>query len=92
MSRNRGKMFLLGSIAGFLLGLFLAPKKGSELRKDAINKLEDIKENPREVLDNTIQTFKDKIETINEDYDSNIDIVEDEIIISKTFDNEGDSI
>ncbi|MDO7203659.1 YtxH domain-containing protein [Paraclostridium bifermentans] len=27
MSKNKGKVFLLGSIIGFLLGIFLAPKK-----------------------------------------------------------------
>ncbi len=91
MSRNRGKFFLLGSIVGFLLGIFLAPKKGSDLRKDTMNKLQDIKENPKEVINDTIETVKDKIITITDDYDSNIDIVEDEIIISKTFENEGDN-
>ena len=29
MSKNKGKYFLFGSIVGFLLGLFLAPKKRS---------------------------------------------------------------
>ncbi len=93
MSKNKGKYFLLGSIIGFLLGLFLAPKKGSELRKEAKEKMDEIKENPREVLDGTIQNVKDKINNIVDDCDINdINIVEDEIIISKTFDEEGDSI
>lgn len=93
MSKNKGKVFLLGSIIGFLLGIFLAPKKGSELRKEAKDKMEDIKENPREVLDGTIQTVKDKITTIVDDCDVNdINIVEDEIIISKTFEDEGDNV
>lgn len=93
MSKNKGKVFLLGSIIGFLLGIFLAPKKGSELRKEAKDKMEEIKENPREVLDETIQTVKDKITTIVDDCDVNdINIVEDEIIISKTFEDEGDNV
>ena len=93
MSKNKGKFFLLGSIIGFLLGIFLAPKKGSELRKEAKEKMEEIKENPREVLDGTIQTVKDKITTIVDDCDVNdINIVEDEIIISKTFEDEGDNV
>lgn len=93
MSKNKGKVFLLGSIIGFLLGIFLAPKKGSELRKEAKDKMEEIKENPREVLDVTIQTVKDKITTIVDDCDVNdINIVEDEIIISKTFEDEGDNV
>lgn len=93
MSKNKGKVFLLGSIIGFLLGIFLAPKKGSELRKEAKDKMEEIKANPREVLDGTIQTVKDKITTIVDDCDVNdINIVEDEIIISKTFEDEGDNV
>ena len=93
MSKNKGKYFLFGSIVGFLLGLFLAPKKGSELRKEAKEKMDEIKDNPREVLDGTIETVKNKISNIVEDCDINdVNIVEDEIIISKTFEDEGDNI
>ncbi|GAA0864899.1 YtxH domain-containing protein [Paraclostridium tenue] len=93
MSKNKGKYFLFGSIIGFLLGLFLAPKKGSELRKEAKEKMDEIKDNPREVLDGTIETVKNKISNIVEDCDINdVNIVEDEIIISKTFEEEGDNI
>ena len=93
MSKNKGKYFLFGSIIGFLLGLFLAPKKGSELRKEAKEKMDEIKENPREVLDGTIETVKNKISNIVEECDINdVSIVEDEIIISKTFEDEGDNI
>ena len=41
---NKGRYFLVGSILGFILGLFLAPKKGSELRKEAKEKIDEIKE------------------------------------------------
>jgi len=93
MGKNKGKIFLIGSILGFLLGLFLAPKKGSELRKEAKGKMEEIKENPREVLGGTIQTVKDKITNMVDDCDvDDINIVEDEIIISKTFEDEGDNV
>ena len=93
MSKNKGKYFLFGSIIGFLLGLFLAPKKGSELRKESTEKMDEIKENPREVLDGTIETVKNKISNIVEDCDiDDVNIVEDEIIISKTFEDEGDNI
>ncbi|CEP98412.1 Gas vesicle protein [[Clostridium] sordellii] len=93
MSKNKGKYFLFGSIIGFLLGLFLAPKKGSELRKETKEKMDEIKENPREVLDGTIETVKNKISNIVEDCDiDDVKIVEDEIIISKTFEDEGDNI
>ena len=88
---NKGRYFLVGSILGFILGLFLAPKKGSELRKEAKEKIDEIKEDPKAVLDETINGVKEKITNIVEynDFD-NIDIVEEEIVISKTFVDEGD--
>ena len=55
--------------------------------------MDEIKDNPREVLDGTIETVKNKISNIVEDCDINdVNIVEDEIIISKTFEEEGDNI
>lgn len=89
---NKGRYFLVGSILGFILGLFLAPKKGSELRKEAKEKIDEIKEDPKAVLDETINGVKEKISNIVDynDFD-NIDIVEEEIVISKTFGDEGDT-
>ena len=88
---NKGRYFLVGSILGFILGLFLAPKKGSELRKEAKEKIDEIKEDPKAVLDETINGVKEKISNIVDynDFD-NLDIVEEEIVISKTFGDEGD--
>ena len=69
----------------------MAPKKGSELRKEAKEKIDEIKEDPKAVLDETINGVKEKISNIVDynDFD-NIDIVEEEIVISKTFGDEGD--
>ena len=39
-------------LSGALAGLFFAPKKGEELRKDAKEKFKEIKEKTREVKDN----------------------------------------
>ena len=52
---------------------------------------EEIKEDPKAVLDETINGVKEKISNIVDynDFD-NIDIVEEEIVISKTFGDEGD--
>ena len=61
MSKRRGSFLLLGAFIGFIAGLFFAPKKGSELRKDAKNKIDEIKENPKEVLRGTIDDVKGKI-------------------------------
>ena len=43
MSKRRGNFLLLGALIGFIAGLFFAPKKGSELRRDAKNKIDEIK-------------------------------------------------
>ncbi|CEH36065.1 YtxH domain-containing protein [Romboutsia lituseburensis] len=93
MSSRKGKYLLLGAFLGFIAGLFFAPKKGSELRKDAKEKIEDVKDNPREVLQETFDGVKEKINTIIDDnfIDDNINICEDEIVISRTFEDEGDT-
>lgn len=93
MSSRKGKYLLLGAFLGFIAGLFFAPKKGSELRKDAKEKIEDVKDNPREVLQETFDGVKEKINTMIDDnfIDDNINICEDEIVISRTFEDEGDT-
>ena len=94
MSKRRGRYLLIGAFLGFLAGLFLAPKKGSELRKETKEKFDEVKENPKEVLQETFETVKGKITDM---IDSNIvdndhiEISEDEIVISRTFDDEGDN-
>ena len=60
MSKRRGNFLLLGALIGFIAGLFFAPKKGSELRRDAKNKIDEIKENPKDVLQGTFDDVKDR--------------------------------
>lgn len=94
MSKRRGNFLLLGALIGFIAGLFFAPKKGSELRRDAENKIDEIKENPKDVLQGTFDDVKEKInEFIDDNFaeDDNIHISEDEIVISRTFSDEGDN-
>ena len=94
MSNRKGSFLLLGALIGFIAGLFLAPKKGSELRKDAKNKIDEIKENPKEVLHETLEDVKEKINGFIDDNfvdEDNIHISEDEIVISRTFNEEGES-
>lgn len=91
MSKRRGNFLLLGALIGFIAGLFFAPKKGSELRRDAKNKIDEIKENPKDVLQGTFDDVKEKInEFIDDNFaeDDNIHISEDEIVISRTFSDE----
>lgn len=92
MSNKRGKYFFFGAIIGLIAGLFFAPKKGSELRQDAKERIDEVKENPKEVLQGTINGVKEKISTLIDDSrdDDNIKISEDEIIISKSFDDRGE--
>lgn len=92
MSSRKGKYLFFGAILGFLAGLFFAPKKGSELRQEAKMKLDEVKENPKEVLQETIISVREKITDIMDDTreEDNIKISEDEIIISKSFDDEGE--
>ena len=94
MSKRRGNFLLLGARIGFIAGSFFAPKKGSELRRDAKNKIDEIKENPKDVLQGTFDDVKEKInEFIDDNFaeDDNIHISEDEIVISRTFSDEGDN-
>ena len=91
MSKRRGNFLLLGALIGFIAGLFFAPKKGSELRRDAKNKIDEIKENPKDVLHETFNGFKEKIISIKDEIveDNNIEIAEEDILISRNFE-EGD--
>lgn len=93
MSSRKGKYLFFGALLGFLAGLFFAPKKGSELRQEAKTKIDEVKENPKEVLQETIISVREKISDIIDDTreEDNIKISEDEIIISKSFDNEGEN-
>ena len=91
MSKKRGRTLTLGVIIGFFIGLFLAPKKGTELRQDAKKKIDTIKENPKDVLHETFNGFKEKIISIKDEIveDNNIEIAEEDILISRNFE-EGD--
>ena len=94
MSKRRGRYLLIGAFLGFLAGLFLAPKKGSELRKETKEKFDEVKENPKDVLQETFETVKGKITDMMDGNivdNDHIEISEDEIVISRTFDDEGDN-
>lgn len=103
MSGKKGGFMIFGAIFGFILGLFLAPKKGSDLRKDAKEKFEDIKENPEETVKNTLESMKNKLNTfseglfeVDEDEYEQMDLEDEDIVISRTFkeveDNSDDDI
>ena len=92
MSKKRGKVLTLGVIIGFFMGIFLAPKKGSELREDAKKKIDTIKENPKDVLHETFEEVKEKVSEIKDDLaQEKMEIEEEDIVVSRTFDEEGES-
>ena len=72
MSKKTG--FLVGALVGAAAALFLAPKKGSELREEAGKIYDDFKENPQETLnvlkDNAVDFSADKFNEIKEKFDS----------------------
>ena len=92
MGKKSGRFLIIGAIFGFIAGLFFAPKKGSELRKQAREKFDEVKENPKDVLQETFDGVKEKINNIIDEniIDEDIHISEDEIVISRTFDDEGE--
>lgn len=67
MSNNRKSGFLLGAIIGGILGavggILFAPKKGTEVRKDLKNKLDQYQEKAGEVL----QDVQKKANTLGKD-------------------------
>ena len=92
MNGKKGGLMIFGAIVGFVAGLFLAPKKGAELRKDAKEKFEDIKENPEETVKNTFDSVKNRISTfsetlfeVDEDGYEDVDLEDENIVISRTF-------
>ncbi|WP_300276705.1 YtxH domain-containing protein [Peptacetobacter sp.] len=92
MSGKKGGFMIFGAIAGFLLGMFLAPKKGSDLRKDAKEKLENIKENPDATIKDTLESVKNKLNNFSEslfeedeDDFEDVDVADENIVISRNF-------
>ncbi|HBG8002343.1 TPA: YtxH domain-containing protein [Clostridioides difficile] len=76
-SCKKGGFLLLGAILGFIFGMFFAPKKGSELRKETKEKFNDVKERIINLVD-------------DDNNEEDIKISEEDIVISKSFDDEGD--
>ena len=50
---------LAGAAAGFALGMMLAPKKGSELRSDMMESLEDLQDRVTDIIEEGRQKLSD---------------------------------
>lgn len=87
MSSRKGLYLFVGAVTGFVTGLCLAPKKGSEIIQDAKKKIIEVKENPKDVLCETFDEVKEKIIAIKDEIveENNIEISQEDILISKTF-------
>jgi len=76
MSKKRGLGKLFAGIAiGAGLGVLFAPKKGSETRKDLLNKFEELKtkaknidlEEVRDAIDSKIEHIKSELESLDKE-------------------------
>lgn len=85
-------IFIIRSYFRVYIWYVFAPKKGSELRKETKEKFNDVKENPKEVLHETFNDVKERIINLVDDdnNEEDIKISEEDIVISKSFDDEGD--
>lgn len=68
MSKKSG--FLAGALIGAAAALFFAPKKGSEMRKDASKMYDDFKDDPEAALNNLRDFSTEKFNDIKERFDS----------------------
>ena len=71
MSKKGGKgKFLLGALIGAGIGVLFAPKKGSEIRKDLKNKLDELISKAKQVdVDELRESLEAKIEEIKNELD-----------------------
>ena len=66
---KQGKVWLgvlAGLAAGAVLGILLAPDKGSNTRKKILDKGEELADDLKEKLDEVLDTFNQKIETVKQ--------------------------
>ncbi|WP_099189761.1 YtxH domain-containing protein [Tepidibacter mesophilus] len=84
MSKKSG-YFVFGGIIGAIIALLFAPKSGKEYRDNIVSTTRDIVNEPEEFKAKTKNWIKDIINKLSEE---EIIQTQDEIVISKTFDEE----
>ncbi len=84
MSKKSG-YFIFGGIIGAIIALLFAPKSGRESREDVVNLTKDMVNEPEEFKTKVKSCMKIILDRLSED---EIVQTQDEIIISKTFDEE----
>ena len=89
---GKKRCFILGSILGAILALLFSPKKGSDLRLGIKDKYKEYKDDPTEGINDTLKSIGNRLSEIIEKFnEEDIEIQEKELIISKTFDEEGEN-
>lgn len=89
---GKKRYFIFGSIVGAILALLFSPKKGSYLREDIKDKYKEYKDDPTEGINNTLKIIGKKLSDVIEKFnEEDIEIQEKELIISKSFDGEGEN-
>jgi len=84
LSKKSG-YFIFGGIIGAIMALLFAPKSGRECREDVLNATKDIVNEPEEFKTKFKSCIKNILDRLSED---EIIQTQDEIVISKTFDEE----
>ncbi|WFD10296.1 YtxH domain-containing protein [Tepidibacter hydrothermalis] len=77
--------FIFGGMIGAIIALLFAPKSGKESREDVLKTTRDIVNEPEEFKTKVKSYMKNIIDRLSED---EIIQTQDEIVISKTFDEE----
>lgn len=84
MSKKSG-CFVFGGLIGAIIALLFAPKSGKESRDDVLKATRDIVNEPEQFKSKFKSYMKNIIDRLSED---EIIQTQDEIVISKTFDEE----
>ncbi|MEJ8555366.1 YtxH domain-containing protein [Tepidibacter sp. Z1-5] len=84
MSKKSG-YFIFGGMIGAIIALLFAPKSGRECREDVVNVTKDMVNEPEEFKTKFKSYMKHILDKLSED---EIIQTQDEIVISKTFDEE----
>ncbi|CAH2215328.1 YtxH domain-containing protein [Tepidibacter aestuarii] len=82
---KKSRYFVLGGIIGAITALLFAPKSGKESREDVLNATRDIVNEPEEFKIRMKDWIKNIIDRLSEE---EIVQTQDEIVISKTFNEE----
>ena len=88
--KSKKSTLLIFTLIGFILGILFSPKKGKETREDIKDKVDKFRDDPKEAIDSAIRAAREKIDEIDMAIDDSIESMDDDIVIGKTFDIDGE--